>query len=103
MQGLFYFIACEIRPVMKYMLQYNQTNIYFIAPYISCVINAEIYFIAATVTRTLQSDSHVTDLILLLLLSTYIYSAKSRHAANALSRQSHCKQKCLQFMSECFD
>ena len=29
--------------------------------------------------------------------------AKSRNAANALNRQSHCKQKCLQFMSECFD
>ena len=26
-----------------------------------------------------------------------------RNAANALNRQSHCKQKCLQFMSECVD
>ena len=33
----------------------------------------------------------------------HLYSAKSRNAANALNRQSHCKQKCLQFMSECFD
>ena len=33
----------------------------------------------------------------------HLYSAKSRNAANALNRQSHCKPECLQFMSECFD
>jgi len=33
----------------------------------------------------------------------YLCSTKSHNAANALNRQSHCKQKCIQFMSESFD
>ena len=34
---------------------------------------------------------------------THVKSMQHHNAADVLSRQSHCKQKCLQFMSECFD
>ena len=33
----------------------------------------------------------------------HFHSAKSRNAANALSRQLRCEQECLQFVSERFE
>ena len=42
-------------------------------------------------------------IIIIVIVKVHLYSAKSCNAANALNRQLHCKQKWLQFISECFD